>query len=118
MGIINGVGADKQSDMTKAVEHQKETISGYLIEDEIDDYDVIIDNGSGYPNKCGGFIDLCDAIRSGKYDVVVVSELSRFTRNTTLYVDFLGLLQKNNAVLKLVDAEFGKNKFMDIIKVN
>ena len=89
-----------------------------MIEDEIDDYDVIIDNGSGYPNKCGGFIALCDAIRSGKYDVVVASELSRITRNPTQYGDFLGLLLENNAVLKLVDAEFGKNKFMDIIKVN
>lgn len=96
------VASKEQQDIANSINNQKSLISCYLKGKGVTEYDTIIDTGLGFPNQCDGYLTLCNAIINKEYDLVIATELSRFTRNYNQYDELRKLLADNKVEHNLV----------------
>jgi len=102
IGYIRVVSKEQQ-EIANSINEQKSLISSYLKGKGVTEYDIIIDTGSGFTNQCDGYLALCEGIINRDYDLVIATELSRFTRKHNQYSELRNLLSENRVELNVVD---------------
>jgi site-specific DNA recombinase len=90
------VSTDTQAEKGKSIDNQIERIKNYCKDKKLILEKIFIDEGySGKNTNRPGFQDMFEAIRSGKYQALVVWHSNRFARNLRDYLNCLDELEKS-----------------------